>query len=98
MDNGFELLLEKEDYWVRMLEEVLKDNGIPCVSFPVHGVAFSMKVPRQRLFRLYVPAGYLSRAEELRSELFSAEFPEDGWADWQEEDFAGLEDGAEPGT
>ena len=76
-DTNFKLLLENELIWVRMLEEVLKDYHIPCVTFPVYGSAFSLRTGRQERLRLYVPAEYLPRAEELRAELFSSEYQEE---------------------
>ena len=78
MDHpDFELLLEKEVIWVRMLEEVLKDYRIPCVAFPVHGAAFTLRTGQAEKLRLYVPVEYLPRAEELRAELFSSEYREE---------------------
>ena len=37
MNNGYVLLVEKEEMWAQMLIQVLKDNNIPCSALPVHG-------------------------------------------------------------
>ena len=85
LDTDFVLLLEKEAIWVRMLEEVLKDNGVPCVSFPVLGAAFTLRTGLPDSLRLYVPAEHLQRAMELREELFSAEFRDEDFPDPEED-------------
>ena len=71
--NGYEFLIEKEEMWAKMLMEVLQDNGIPCVSFSVHGAALVIKAGMQESLKVFVPKEYLEKAEELCDELFSSE-------------------------
>lgn len=73
MNDGYVLLIEKEEMWARMLMEVLEDNQIPCASLPVFGAGFSLKTGTQERLRVYVPAGCLPQATELYEALFSAE-------------------------
>ncbi len=70
MDKGYELLIEKEAMWAGMLQEVLKDNDIPCVAIPVYGAGMTLKTGIQERLRILVPAEQKSRAEELLGELF----------------------------
>ena len=43
MNDGYELLVEKEEMWARMLMQVLEDNDVPCASLPVFGAGFAIK-------------------------------------------------------
>jgi len=71
--DDFQLLTEKEYMWAKMLEEVLKDNNIPCVVVPVLGAGFTLKTGMQERLKVYVPSENKARAEELMNELFPAE-------------------------
>lgn len=84
MNNGYELLVEKEAMWAGLLEQVLKDNDIPCVAIPVYGAGLTLKAGMQERSKIYVPAERKPRAEELLHELF----PDDGIQqdDWAEPD------------
>ena len=73
MDKGYELLIEKEAMWAGMLQEVLKDNDIPCVAVPVYGAGMTLKTGMQERLRILVPAEQKTKAEELLSELFPTE-------------------------
>lgn len=73
MNNGYELLIEKEEMWARMLGEVLEDNDIPCVLRGVNGVGFSLHTGIQDRVKVFVPKEYIERASELAEELFSGE-------------------------
>lgn len=75
-NDGYVLLAVKESMWASMLEEVLKDNDIPCVSVPVFGAGFTLKTGMQECLKVFVPSKSKMQAEELMNELFSAE--EDG--------------------
>ena len=66
-------LIEKEAVWARMLEEVLTDNRIPCISQPVHGAGFTLSTGVQERLRILVPAEYREKAAELLRELFPSE-------------------------
>ena len=43
MNDNYELLAEKELMWAEMLEQVLKDNGVDCVSVPVYGAGMVLR-------------------------------------------------------
>lgn len=43
MNTNYVLLVVKEEMWERMIEEVLTDNNIPCISQPVYGVGFTLR-------------------------------------------------------
>ena len=71
MDNGFDLLTEKEAMWAKMLMEVLTDNGIPCVEVPRYGAGFVMRTGIQEVLRVCVPADRLEQSQALMEALFS---------------------------
>lgn len=73
MTAGYVLLVEKEEMWARMLTQVLEDNHIPCVTFPVYGAGLSIKTGIQERLQIYVPAEYLTQATAFVEELFSAD-------------------------
>ena len=76
MNNDYQLLTEKEDIWAGMLEQVLKDNGVDCVSIPMLGAAVTLKAGARERYQIFVPKHKLQEAEELLNELFSdAELP-----------------------
>ena len=77
MDQKYVLLTGNEEMWARMLMEVLKDNGVPCTSVPVHGVGFVLKTGMQDSLRVFVPAEKLAQGEEVLQALFSAELVEE---------------------
>ena len=70
MNNGYELLAEKESMWAEMLEQVLKDHNIACVAVPVYGAGLALKAGVQERLKIYVPAESKAGAEELLHELF----------------------------
>ena len=73
MDNGYEFLTEKEVMWAELLEQVLKDNGVACVSVPVYGAGMTLRGGVMERYRLFVPREKRTEAEELLKELFSGE-------------------------
>ena len=73
MNPNYISLVEKEAMWARMLEEVLTDNHIPCISQPVYGAGFTLKTGTQERLRILVPAEYQERATVLLHELFPSE-------------------------
>jgi hypothetical protein len=73
MEDGYVLLLEKEEMWAKMLIHVLEDNNVSCAAIPVYGAGFSIKTGTQERLKVYVPAENLPQAAELAEELFSAE-------------------------
>ena len=68
--DDYRFLTEKESMWAKMLEEVLKDNDIPCVAVPVLGAGFTLKTGMQERLKVYVPSENKARAEELMNQLF----------------------------
>ena len=73
MEKGYVLLLENEEMWVKMMVQVLEDNGIPCVTVPVYGAGLTIKAGLQERRKLFVPAEHQSRARDLVQEFFSTE-------------------------
>ena len=71
LDNGFTLLIEKEEMWAKMLADVLKDNGIPYVARPTYGAGFVIKTGKQDIIKIYVPTEYFKQASEFTEILFS---------------------------
>ena len=71
--DDYRFLTEKESMWAKMLEEVLKDNDIPCVAVPVLGAGFTLKTGMQERLKIFVPSESKARAEELMKELFPDE-------------------------
>lgn len=70
MDMEYVFLTEKEKMWAEMLLEVLKTNGIACVTEPVYGAGLVMKAGVQDYLKIFVPAVQKDKAEELLQELF----------------------------
>lgn len=73
MDQGYVLLVEKEEMWARMLMEVLEDHSVPCICAPVYGAGLSIKTGMQESLKVFVPSECLPKATELLQALFSAE-------------------------
>lgn len=73
MSDGFELLVEKDEMWARMLIQVLEDHEIPCAAQPVYGAGFVTQTGMQERLQIYVPADRLQQASELLGQLFSGE-------------------------
>ena len=71
MNDGYEFLAEKEAMWAEMLQQVLKDNGVDCVSIPVYGAGMALRGGVTERYKIYVPKEQLSQACELLDELFS---------------------------
>ena len=65
MPNDYRLLAVKESIWAEMLLDVLKDNNIPCTALPVHGAGMVLKGGVVEELKIYVPANWFARAEEL---------------------------------
>ncbi len=71
MNDGYEFLAEKEAMWAEMLQQVLKDNGVDCVSIPVYGAGMALRGGVTERYKIYVPKEKLTQAGELLDELFS---------------------------
>jgi len=77
MDNGYVLLVEKEEMWAKMLMQVLKDNNVPCAALPVYGAGFTVKTGTQERLKVYVSYECLPQATALVEELFSSKSIQD---------------------
>ena len=70
-------LTEREAIWAGMLEDVLKQNGIPCLTKNVLGTGLALKVgPMSERVRFNIPYLHLQNAKAIVDELFSA--PQEG--------------------
>ncbi len=76
MDNGYVLLIEKEEMWAKMLAEVLSDNDIPCVMRSVYGAGLVIRAGMQERIKVYVPSECIESATEFVNELFSSDYDE----------------------
>ncbi len=77
MEQKFVFLVEKEEMWAKMLQEVLEDNHIPCVSMPVYGIGYSVKTGKAERLKLLVPAPWKERAEALLQAIFPSDYEAD---------------------
>ena len=73
LDKEYELLVEKEAMWAKMLEEVLMDHDIPCISVPVYGAGLTLKTGMQERLKVFVPSKNRREAEDLLNELYPAD-------------------------
>lgn len=71
MNESYEFLAEKDLMWAEMLEQVLKDNGVDCVSVPVYGAGMALRGGVMERHKVYVPKERLSEAQELLDALFT---------------------------
>ena len=66
------LLTERSQLWSGLLEDVLKQNGIPYFTKGRMGAGMALKVgPMFESVRFYVPRDRLDAARDLVEELFS---------------------------
>ena len=66
-------LVEMDAVWAEVLLQMLRDNRIACVSFPVHGAGLVMAAGVQERRKIYVSAEQKTEAEELMKAFFPAE-------------------------
>ena len=65
-------LTEKEMIWAGMLEDVLKQNGIPYFTKQMLGAGLALKIgPMSERYRFYVPYSHFQEADELVEALFA---------------------------
>ena len=77
MPDDLCFLTEQEAIWAEMLEDVLKQNNIPCLTKNVLGAGLALKVgPMSERVRFYIPYSRLQNAKTIVDELFSA--PQEG--------------------
>ena len=77
MENGFALLVEKEEMWAQLLLQVLQDHDIPCVSIPVYGAGLVVRTGMQERLRVYVPEEKMQQAADLLQQLFSEDMQQE---------------------
>lgn len=77
MNDGYVLLVEKEEMWAQMLMQVLEDHNVPCVALPVYGAGLAIKTGIQERLKVYVLSENLPQATDLLQALFSAEIVQD---------------------
>ena len=68
-------LVEKEEMWAKMLQELLQNNQIPAVLVPTLGAAVSLKSGRAELYQIFVPYAHLEQAADLLQMAFGDEVP-----------------------
>lgn len=73
MENGYELLTEKDAMWAEMLLQVLKDNAVACTALPVHGAGLTNRTGIPERLQIYVPKESIASARELMQCLFPSE-------------------------
>ncbi len=71
--GDFCLLAQQPGMFARMLLDVLEQNGIEAASQATQGATGIFSNMNMEIYRIYVPLDQLSKAEELRDELFSPE-------------------------
>ena len=77
MPDNLCFLTEREAMWAEMLEDVLKQNDIPCLTKNVLGAGLALKVGlMSERVRFYIPYLYLPNAKAIADELFPA--PQEG--------------------
>jgi len=65
-------LCEKQITWVEMLQETLKNNGIPVIIKKRMGIGMALKVgPLLERVKIYVPFSCLQDSRIIANELFS---------------------------
>lgn len=65
-------LCEKQIMWSEMLEDVLKNNGIPVITKKKLGIGLALKVgPMMERVIMFVPYSCLQEAKMIVEELFS---------------------------
>lgn len=77
MSDDLCFLTEREVMWAEMLEDVLKQNNIPCLTKNVLGAGLALKVgPMSERVRFYIPYLHLQNAKAIVDKLFPA--PQEG--------------------
>lgn len=85
-------LVEKEQIWAEMLEEVLRQNGIPFLIRHTLGAGITMSVGAMlECHKIYVPFETLDQALAIVDELFPTDAGE-GWSGMDEAEQAAEED------
>ena len=72
MHQNYEILIETEEIWAKMLLEVLQEHEIPCAAKSVYGAGLVIRTGLQEQLIVYVPADFYEQAKALSDALFSA--------------------------
>ena len=71
MNQNYEILIETEEMWAKMLMEVLQEHEIPCAAKSVYGAGLVIRTGLQERLVVYVPVEYYEQAKALSDALFS---------------------------
>ena len=71
MTQNHVLLVEKDIIWADILMQVLKENDIPCIAFPVHGAGMVIRAGVQERMKIYVPEAKKQQAETIMEDVFA---------------------------
>ena len=63
-------LVEKEEMWTKMLQELLQNNRVPTVLIPMLGAVISLKSGRAELYQIFVSYAHLKQAADLLQMAF----------------------------
>ena len=70
-DNDPAYLLSKEMLWSGGIEDVLRENGIPCLKKSMQGSAFNVIFGQfGDVIKFYVPFAALEKSKELLADFF----------------------------
>jgi hypothetical protein len=58
-------IVEKDHIFTEAIEEILAQNGIPCLKKPLFGAGLAPRTGYAETYRIYVPFGALSKAKKL---------------------------------
>ena len=71
MHQNYEILIETEEMWAKMLLEVLQEHEIPCAAKSVYGAGLVIRTGLRERLTVYVPAEFYEQAKALSDALFA---------------------------
>ena len=77
MNQSYEILIETEEMWAKMLMEVLDEYKIPYAAKSVYGAGLVIRAGLQERLTVYVPSEYYEQAKALSDALFTEAEEED---------------------
>ena len=70
-ENDPVFLMTKEGIWSGGIEEILKENSIPCLKQGIQGTALTIKMGDiTETYQFFVPFGAYEKSKELLRHLF----------------------------
>ena len=69
-ENGAVFLTSKPPMFSGMLEDILKQNGIPYIKKSTVGAGLAWKLPHSEHFNFFVPKELHEKAKELLAHYF----------------------------